>query len=581
MSIGRSGERAVVVCAGVTLALFGLTASAGAEVASWTAPLGGDWFTPANWSTGAPPSLAGIASFTLAAPNNYDVTLNSSATLAAMKASFDKPRLVLGPAVQLQLAGSSGLLVGGATTTNNTTFTISGGTVLAPRVDIGSAVGTFTTVTFEDATTVNVSGNFSLGLSGSGGSVSVTEGSKLTIGGDLKLPGGGANYTLLEATGAGSAIMLTTNLQTGTNDPHINVSDGALLSVPGFAKIASFTGVPGVVVSGTDSRFTVGGTLDVGYNVGGTGWYGYVGAFDHSTVEVGGMIRVQSQTAPSATLAASGGATIKGSEVAIAANVFNWGGLVDIDDGHLILTGSLVGSQPLNAARLVMSGPIDASGLWILSGSSSGSQTILEVSGTTHASNVTLGSSSTIRGRGGLLDCNVTTGGLVHVRVLDTGFDTLAVGGDCTLGTSGSMWVQWDTDFENLDYLNAPPLLDVAGTLTLNGPLTVSIDSTDSFWDKVRPPIVLAQAQAIEGSFSGASIDSYPGAALELRVTPTQIILQRQLSADFDNDGDVDATDLATLLGAWRGRAEHDLNGDGIVECADLAILLSQWTGAW
>ncbi len=45
---------------------------------------------------------------------------------------------------------------------------------------------------------------------------------------------------------------------------------------------------------------------------------------------------------------------------------------------------------------------------------------------------------------------------------------------------------------------------------------------------------------------------------------------------DFDGDGDVDAADLATLLGAWGG-PDGDLDGDNDTDAADLAILLSNW----
>lgn len=48
---------------------------------------------------------------------------------------------------------------------------------------------------------------------------------------------------------------------------------------------------------------------------------------------------------------------------------------------------------------------------------------------------------------------------------------------------------------------------------------------------------------------------------------------------DFDNDGDVDAADLAVLLGAWNAiGGEHDLNGDCLVDASDLAVLLGAWT---
>lgn len=46
--------------------------------------------------------------------------------------------------------------------------------------------------------------------------------------------------------------------------------------------------------------------------------------------------------------------------------------------------------------------------------------------------------------------------------------------------------------------------------------------------------------------------------------------------ADLDCDGDIGATDLAVLLGAWGG-AGGDINGDGTTNSLDLAALLSAW----
>lgn len=51
---------------------------------------------------------------------------------------------------------------------------------------------------------------------------------------------------------------------------------------------------------------------------------------------------------------------------------------------------------------------------------------------------------------------------------------------------------------------------------------------------------------------------------------------------DLDDDGDVDAADLAILLGAWGpcpASCWADLDLDGVVNAADLAILLGAWTG--
>jgi len=46
---------------------------------------------------------------------------------------------------------------------------------------------------------------------------------------------------------------------------------------------------------------------------------------------------------------------------------------------------------------------------------------------------------------------------------------------------------------------------------------------------------------------------------------------------DLDADGDVDASDLAILLGQWNGSGSADLDNSGSVNAADLAILLGAW----
>lgn len=54
------------------------------------------------------------------------------------------------------------------------------------------------------------------------------------------------------------------------------------------------------------------------------------------------------------------------------------------------------------------------------------------------------------------------------------------------------------------------------------------------------------------------------------------------IPGDLDGDGDVDAADLAILLGNWGACADPedcpaDLDGDGAVGASDLAILLGSW----
>ncbi|MEC8817867.1 MAG: hypothetical protein VXX30_02145, partial [Planctomycetota bacterium] len=49
--------------------------------------------------------------------------------------------------------------------------------------------------------------------------------------------------------------------------------------------------------------------------------------------------------------------------------------------------------------------------------------------------------------------------------------------------------------------------------------------------------------------------------------------------ADFNDDGVVNGSDLAQLLGRWgTADVEFDLDGDGAIGGADLAFLLGCWT---
>jgi hypothetical protein len=47
--------------------------------------------------------------------------------------------------------------------------------------------------------------------------------------------------------------------------------------------------------------------------------------------------------------------------------------------------------------------------------------------------------------------------------------------------------------------------------------------------------------------------------------------------ADLDGDGQVNASDLATLLGGWGSPGPADLDGSGVVGSGDLAALLGAW----
>jgi hypothetical protein len=107
---------------------------------------------------------------------------------------------------------------------------------------------------------------------------------------------------------------------------------------------------------------------------------------------------------------------------------------------------------------------------------------------------------------------------------------------------------------------------DGTGTLSVNGKEVASH--------------VTSSSGSVYASNLFATTDSTPGAANAFgyfddfavgAVAPAS-----PCPADLDGDGAVDASDLASVLGAW-GTAAGDVNGDGQTDAADLAALLGAW----
>lgn len=71
-------------------------------------------------------------------------------------------------------------------------------------------------------------------------------------------------------------------------------------------------------------------------------------------------------------------------------------------------------------------------------------------------------------------------------------------------------------------------------------------------------------------------IGNPPGQTHKASLTPAK---HSANAFDLDGDGDIDAADLAILLGSW-GDCENcpaDFNGDGAVNAAGLSQLLGSW----
>ncbi len=99
-------------------------------------------------------------------------------------------------------------------------------------------------------------------------------------------------------------------------------------------------------------------------------------------------------------------------------------------------------------------------------------------------------------------------------------------------------------------------------------------------WDVAYRDVVIADAENVKVQVFNLTtynlqIPENYDALLQMLVDAHQ----RPCPADLDDDGTVNAFDLAILLGSW-GPCEGcqaDFNGDGAINAADLAQLLGAW----
>jgi hypothetical protein len=143
---------------------------------------------------------------------------------------------------------------------------------------------------------------------------------------------------------------------------------------------------------------------------------------------------------------------------------------------------------------------------------------------------------------------------------------------------TSSLGVQLASLVEETDPTEAFGLVDVSGASTLAGNLTVNLAA--GFAPAVGDTFEIVRASGgLSGTFATESLPALgAGLALDVQYTPTSVVLAvvsaPSLSADFDEDGDVDAADLAKWkvgFGIASGAAhmQGDADGNGAVDGAD------------
>ncbi len=125
-----------------------------------------------------------------------------------------------------------------------------------------------------------------------------------------------------------------------------------------------------------------------------------------------------------------------------------------------------------------------------------------------------------------------------------------------------------------------PMLIQVSFDGGANWTTVRSISSTSSQWQVFQDTVVATSASMkVRVSANDTPNNStFECALATLTVTSGICETSNPCPSDLTADGVVDASDLASLLGAWGNTSgPQDLDGNGVVDAGDLATLLGSW----
>lgn len=182
---------------------------------------------------------------------------------------------------------------------------------------------------------------------------------------------------------------------------------------------------------------------------------------------------------------------------------------------------------------------------------------------------------------------NGAPGGSVGVADVDNGATTLTSPRMDATGSGDAMleYARWYSNNagSNPNQDTMPVLLSNDDGATWTQIELVSDNAGQWVHRSVRIADLLAPTDLMRVRF--VARDDPPGSIVEAGVDNVRIvrrICDSGIPADLNNDGFVNAADLADLLGAWGPCAlpgcPEDLDGDGVIGSADLALLLGAWS---
>jgi len=440
-----------------------------------------------------------------------------------------------------------------------------------------------------------ITGFLNLGVNGIA-SLNVREGGLVSTTGVMRMATAAGSVSHAVVADASSVLAVGTTMTVGEfGFGTLDILNGGRVDSTG-AVISDNVGSRGdVVVDGENSLWAIAGTLDVsepgeaqlaitgGGRVTATGVVRIATAgalrLDEGRLEAGltgltnnGLIAGTGRITGNVANAATGSIRLAAGDALVLANALTNAGQVDLNGAELETLGAVTNNSDIDA-RFGATLRFGAAGL----DNNSGAQLALTGGAIDVFGNVdnNLGAEiAVVGGASAVFHNNVVNNGTIFVSASSE----IALLDNLSFVPTSSLGVQLASLVAEAEPTDAFGLVDVSGASTLAGNLTVTLAA--GFAPAVGDTFEILRASGgLSGTFATESLPALgAGLALDVQYTPNSVLLAvvsaPSLNADFDEDGDVDAADLAKWkagFGIASGAAhmQGDADGNGAVDGAD------------